>query len=141
MRRGTRQVLQVARFWADQLGVESEWVFPAARADNSEPVYSHQSLWHALRKAEKRAGLTKLAGRGAHGLRRMLAGDVWEETGDAKLAMDAIGDTDLRQMQNYLKDRPEKLKAAFDALDGGEPTPLIPNARKAPYRPRRQKAS
>jgi len=40
-----------------------------------------------------------------------VAGDVLEATRDAKLALDFIGDSDLRQAQRYLKVRNERLVA------------------------------
>ncbi len=95
------------------------WVFPAPRTRKSgDAVYSAQALWWALTEAEKRAGIEHKANRGAHGLRRMLAGDVLAVTGNLKTAGDAIGDKDLRILQeHYLSDRPEEVRAAFDALD------------------------
>jgi integrase len=141
LRKQTKQMLEIAQHWHEEMGITSEWVIPASRLDNKQPVYSQQSLWKALKKAENAAGVKRLDGRGAHGFRRMLAGNVWEEMGDAKLAMEAIGDKDLRQMQRYLKNRPERLAEAFKRLDAKEPTPLLQNTRKEPYRNRRRKIS
>lgn len=141
LRKETKQVLAVAKHWHEQLGLTCDWVIPASRLDNSRPVYSHQSLWKALKNAEKRAGVKRLDKRGAHGFRRMLAGDVLAVTKDAKLAMEAIGDKDLRQMERYLKHRPERLTDAFKKLDAAAPTPLLKNTRKEPYRNRRRKIS
>jgi hypothetical protein len=81
-------------------------------------VYSAQALWYALTQAERRAGIAHKRGRGAHGLRRMLAGDVLALTKNLKTAGDAIGDKDLRILQeHYLSDRPEEVRAAFEQLD------------------------
>jgi integrase len=99
------------------------WVFPAprVRTKSDDPVYSAQALWWELTQAEKRAGITHKRGRGAHGLRRMLAGDVLALTKNLKTAGDAIGDKDLRILQeHYLSDRPEEVRAAFEALDSAK---------------------
>jgi integrase len=106
-----------------RLGIESPWAFPAPRVrhKSDDPVYSHQALWWELTQAEKRAGITHKRGRGAHGLRRMLAGDVLALTKNLKTAGDAIGDKDLRILQeHYLSDRPEEVRAAFEALDSAK---------------------
>jgi integrase len=100
--------------------IDSPWVFPAPRVRkrSDDPVYSAQALWYALTQAERRAGIAHKRGRGAHGLRRMLAGDVLALTKNLKTAGDAIGDKDLRILQeHYLSDRPEEVRAAFEALD------------------------
>jgi hypothetical protein len=46
-----------------------------------------------------------------------VAGDVLEATGDFKLALDFIGDTDLRQAPRYLKRRSERLDVAAAVVD------------------------
>jgi integrase len=105
-----------------RLGIFSEWIFPAPRERkrSTDPVYSAQALWWELTQAERRAGIAHKRGRGAHGLRRMLAGDVLAITSNLKTAGDAIGDKDLRILQNhYFSDRPEDVRAAFEALDNG----------------------
>jgi integrase len=116
LREATAQVLQTLAL-KNVAGLE--WVFPAPRQRKSgDPVYSAQALWWALTEAEKRAGIDHLPNRGAHGLRRMLAGDVMALTGNLKTAGDAIGDKDLRILQeHYLNDRPEEVRAAFERLD------------------------
>jgi hypothetical protein len=45
---------------------------------------------------------------------------VLAQTGDPKLAMDFIGDTDLRVMQRYLKRRDDRLIALAAQLDTPE---------------------
>jgi integrase len=113
-------VLEYMRVQHNRLGIDSPWVFPAprVRTKSDDPVYSAQALWWELTQAEKRAGITHKRGRGAHGLRRMLAGDVLALTKNLKTAGDAIGDKDLRILQeHYLSDRPEEVRAAFEALD------------------------
>lgn len=108
----TRHALSVAKAWS-----HNEWVLPAASKKNGTPTYSPQSLWLALQSAEKRAGVKHLKGRGAHGLRRLLAGNVAERTGDAVLAMRSIGDTDVRMANRYLKPREDRIAAVFAEMD------------------------
>jgi integrase len=118
LRQQTWQILEEIRV----RGIESPWVFPAPRERKSgDPVYSAQALWWALTEAEKRAGIPHLPNRGAHGLRRMLAGDIMALTGNLKTAGDAIGDKDLRVLQeHYLSDRDDQVREAFALLDGPE---------------------
>lgn len=47
----------------------------------------------------------------------MVAGPVLEETGDPVLAMQFIGDSDLRMVTKYLKRREDRLRAAAELLD------------------------
>lgn len=99
-------------------GLHRPWVLPPGNERNRRGTYTIQSLWVALKAAETRAGIGHATGRGGHGLRRMLAGDVTELTGDAVLGLHAIGDTDIRQAQRYIKRRDDRLQWVFDALDG-----------------------
>lgn len=97
------------------------WVFPSGSRKSTRPVYSGQSLWGALRRAEQAAGIEHRDRRAAHGLRRMLFNDVLAETGDIGAAMSAINDTDLRVASRYLKGRDDRVRAAFAALDAKRP--------------------
>jgi integrase len=92
------------------------WVLPGFGRGGDSP-YTIQALWGALTRAEERVGIPHRPRRGAHGLRRLLAGEVNERTGNAKLAMDAIGDRDIRQAERYLRPRNDRLRAAFEAMD------------------------
>jgi integrase len=115
-------LLRKVQWQHSRQAIYSDWVFPAPRVRkrSDDPVYSAQALWYALTQAERRAGIAHKRGRGAHGLRRMLAGDVLALTKNLKTAGDAIGDKDLRILQeHYLSDRPEEVRAAFEALDNG----------------------
>jgi integrase len=114
MRQLTKEALIVAAMHRRE---DSPWILPAGSKKNKGETYSPQSLWSALQAAEKRAGIPKLKGRGAHGLRRMLAGNVATLTGDAVLAMKSIGDTDVRMANRYLKNRPDEMTAVFERLD------------------------
>jgi integrase len=96
------------------------WVFPAASRKSGREVYSAQSLWSALRRAERAAGITHQGRRGAHGLRRMLFNDVLAATGDIGAAMAAIHDTDLRVASRYLQGRDDRVREAFAVLDGAK---------------------
>jgi integrase len=117
MREATRAVLEVALLRRSEAGYEGPYVFFPARLGNKQGFYTEQSLWYALKAAEIDAKIPHLPGRGAHGLRRLLAGEVNELTGSMKTAMDAIGDRTIRMAERYLKVRNDRLVAAFKALD------------------------
>lgn len=95
----------------------SGWVLPAGSKFSKQPAYTIQSLWYVLKAAERRAGVERAAKRGGHGLRRLLAGNVAELTGDPKLAMDSIGDTDMRQLARYVQLRGDRLRKVFAQMD------------------------
>lgn len=114
MRALTERALSVA---LKRTGPVACWVLPSGSKKNKTPTYSPQSLWSALLKAEKRAGIPHMKGRGAHGLRRLLAGNVAALTGDAVLAMRSIGDTDVRMANRYLKNRPDRISEVFAQMD------------------------
>lgn len=124
LRRGTVRALRVARDRAKADGYRGGWVLYVGSRKTKRETYSPQSLWRALREAEKRAGIPHRERRAAHGLRRLLAGEVNALTGNPVLAMRSIGDTDVRQASRYLKDREQEQRAAFRALDrrGSEPS-------------------
>lgn len=92
------------------------WVLPGQN-NGSEP-YTYQAMWRALRAAEERAGVEHRPYRAMHGFRKMVAGNVADRTGDARLGMEWIGDKDMKQMRNYLKRRTDRLKRAADAASG-----------------------
>ena len=117
MRPATAETLLAIRAHHHRLGYDTPWVFPAPRKGE---VYSAQALWFVLTQAEERAGVTHKRGRGAHGFRRMLAGDVLAATGNLKLAADAIGDRSVRVLEeHYIHGRQDEVRRAFDKLDGG----------------------
>jgi len=117
LRDGTLAVLELATAHRRREAYTGPWVFWAASAKSEQPTYSQQSLWRALLEAEKRAGIAHERRRGAHGLRRLLAGDVNALTGDPMLALHAIGDTDIRQARRYLKERHDRVRDVFEELD------------------------
>ncbi len=117
IRDATREALRVAREWRAKNEYEGPWIIPAGSSKNANEVYTIQSLWSALKGAERRSGVEVKKGRGGHGLRRKVVGDVNAETGDPALALLTIGDTDLRQANTYLKKRDVRVKDAFERLD------------------------
>lgn len=126
LRLGAQMAIEVALEWRERLGYAGPWLLPPgfapkARRPRKRPIgddpYSTQSLWAALQTAEERAGVPKRPRRAGHGGRRMLAGDVWESTGDALLALRAIGDSDPRMLERYVQQRDEPMRSAFQALD------------------------
>ena len=89
----TRSILDVCRGWRAAARYDGPFVFFPGSAKSRRGNYSIQSLTAALHGAEARAGVPHLAGRAGHGFRRMLVGDLADETGDITLALSAIGDT------------------------------------------------
>jgi len=116
----TIAALQTARHWREHDGYAGQWVFYAARLarlGRDEP-WSYQGLWYAVTRAEVRAGVPHLDLRGAHGLRRMVAGNVAEEFGDPMLAMQFIGDRDPRLIRRYVKRRDDRMQEVADRMGG-----------------------
>ena len=126
----TLEALRIALYWRAERGYDGPWLIPSAKQGRKGEPYTEQSLWTALQKAEVKAGVPKIKGRSAHGLRRMLAGDVAEATGNAVLAMRSIGDTDVRMANRYLKNRDDEMRGAFGLLD----SPSEENAKASPKR-------
>lgn len=83
---------------AERLG-EADWILFAER-DRAKPM-SYQSLHYHITQAEIRAKVEPKPYRKAHGLRRMVLGNVLEVTGDRALALEVIGDRDLSQLASY----------------------------------------
>jgi integrase len=117
LRLASQVAIEIALEWRDRMGYDGPWLFPAGSTLNKGDAYDQQSLWWSLKEAEKRAGVEHQRGRSAHGLRRMLAGDVAAETGDFLMGLRAIGDTDPRRAAEYLKRRDDRTRDAFAALD------------------------
>lgn len=112
IRAGTRRALDMAM----REDYDGPWVLPSGSRKNKGECYTIGALYLALRGAEERAGIKHLPQRGAHGLRRLLAGDINEATGDPALAMMAIGD-DVRQAGRYIQKRDDRMAEAFAQLD------------------------
>jgi hypothetical protein len=83
-----------------------------ALSEDPRAVYHPTALLRARRTAESRAGVIHRPYRGVHGFRRAVAGDVARSTGNLKLAMEYIGDTDVRRAREYIQVRPDHLKEA-----------------------------
>lgn len=109
--------LEIAWHWRAVAESDAPWVLPPGSAKSGSPVYSAQSLWAALRHAETRAGVPHAPFRGAHGLRRLLAGEVAEATGDPLLALHSIGDSDPRMLERYVQVREDRVQGAFAAVE------------------------
>lgn len=110
----SQRVLVGLRAWTDGEG----WLFPPGNSQGRGEVYTVRGVWVALTAAEQRAGVPHRDRRALHGLRRMLFNDVQDATGDLAAAMEAIGDRDLKVASRYRQDRQDRVRAAFDALDG-----------------------
>lgn len=90
-----------------------DWLFytPATKAElKGDGTYSVQAAWSALQRAEKEAGVTHRVRRAFHGGRRMAAGNALDLTNNPVLAMQWIGDTDLKQARKYLKEREDPMR-------------------------------
>ena len=127
---GLWSALLTAEWWRGQDGYGGLWVLYSGHShkrvlgDDPRAVYEKSSLWLALTKAERAAGIQHEQGRAMHGFRRGVGGDILEATGDFKLALDFIGDIDLRQARRYLKPRTDRLERAAAVLDArAEPKP------------------
>lgn len=114
LRSATRAALLERRAMVGGEGATG-WVLPSDR--DPETPYTIQSFWAALKRAEKAAGVAYRPGRAGHGFRRLLAGDVNQLTGNAKMAMDAIGDRDMDQLPRYVLKRDAELRKVFAELD------------------------
>ncbi len=92
-----------------------------ALGEDARAVYHPTALLRALRLAETRAHVVHQPYRGMHGFRRAVAGDVARSTGNLKLAMEYIGDTDIRRAREYIQVRPDHLKEAASVMDRHHP--------------------
>lgn len=101
------------RLVADALS-RSPWVLPG-HGDPSKP-YGYQALWKSLCAIEKEAGVEHKERRALHGLRKMVAGNVLDATGDDRLAMEWIGDKDQKQARAYLKKRRQRMERAAESI-------------------------
>jgi integrase len=114
----TRGILEVAKAWREKLGYRGPYViFPGqakGRTHQSEsPHYTLGSLISVLHTAERRAGVPTVRYRATHGFRRGLVGDLIDDTGDATLAIQAIGDLDMRMLEKYRVRRKDKVATAI----------------------------
>jgi len=122
--------LLTAWYWRQRDRYTGPWVLYSGyyrkRALGADPkaIYHPTSLERALRNAETTAKVTHEENRGMHGFRRGIAGDIYEATGDYKLALEWIDDHDLRMATKYLKRRnPRLIRAAGVSDDRGQARP------------------
>lgn len=135
LRQLTVRALRYARDHATADDYRGGWVLYPGSSKSRRKVYSAQSLWSAIYRAEKRAGVASLPGRGAHGLRRLLAGDIADATGNPVLAMQSIGDTDVRMASRYLKRRDGAIRQAFRAQDRKVAPPMASRSPESERQP------
>lgn len=126
LRWGAIAALETARGWAEHDGYPGPYVFYGR---GGKGHYTAQALIAALHRAERAAGVPSIAYRGAHGLRRMVATEIWQATGDPLLALRFIHDKDVRRVREYLKSGLRELEGVARLLDGTE-------TRTKPERPR-----
>lgn len=117
LRKATVRALRIARDHARRMEVESPYVLYSPKRGREQQCYTPQSLWAALRSAERRAGIEHQRQRAGHGFRRRVVGDLAEATGDTLLALRSVGDRDIRMAEHYRKDRDEQIAGAFKSLD------------------------
>jgi len=115
--------LLTAWHWRQRDKYAGPWVLYSSHARKQQlgadpkAVYHPTSLERALAIAEGKAGVEHQPYRGMHAFRRGRAGDLYEATGDFRLALQYIDDHDLRMAQKYLKRRPSLLRRATDVID------------------------
>lgn len=134
----TVSALRTAREWRERSGYEGPWVLYAGggnkslgavllgaergyrkdRTQEEDTPYTYQAMHRALMAAERRAKVAHKPHRALHGLRKMVAGNVADRTGDDRMAMEWIGDRDMGQARTYLKRRNERLDRAAEAASG-----------------------
>lgn len=130
IRDGALAAILTALWWREKDGYDGPWLFyprpkgldgrraRAGRAwEEGHRPYHATSFYLALGAAEKAAGVPHLDLRGAHGLRKMVAGEVLRATGNPKAAMDFIGDYDLSLVTTYLKVREDQKAGVAELLD------------------------
>ncbi len=119
----------------------ADWVLFAER-DKSQPM-SYQSIHYHLTQAETRAKVDPKPYRKAHGFRRMVVGNVIDETGDRMLGLEVVGDKDPKVLQSYdrrLQARVEEGLAAISASDRKPKTATQKPSRNRPDVPETQTA-
>jgi integrase len=113
-----RRILKVAQDWRERLGYRGSYVLFTGQVEgrkhqSKKEFYSIQTLTNHIHKAEKRAGISPIKWRAGHGFRRGLVGDVADETSDTGLALQAIGDKDIRMANHYRVRRNDKIDIAI----------------------------
>ncbi|HKW09730.1 MAG TPA: hypothetical protein VJO33_05075 [Gemmatimonadaceae bacterium] len=110
--------IEIALEWRERTGYAGDWLIPNVQKNKKgEAIYDQQSLWWALKAAQTRGGVANVRRRGAHGLRKLLAGNVTDISGDFLLGLRAIGDRDPRRAAEYIQRRDDRVGRVFDQLD------------------------
>ncbi len=111
----------LAATWSQRDGYTGPWVFYSNQWRRRDRPYAYASFVAALHGAERRAGVTAIAYRAAHGLRRGSAGNVLDLTGgNIKAAMEWIGDKSLKMAEHYLRDRGARMRGVADLISRGQ---------------------
>lgn len=126
------EALWVAYGWAIAAGYKGRYVFFSARTKvrEADRPYGFQAYTRALHEAERRADVTVIKYRAAHGMRRGIAKDVYELTGSEHKAAEWLGDKSVRVVKDsYLLER-EDSQRALAQLVGGKMQPVATNGEK-----------
>lgn len=93
----------------------ADWILFAER-NRAEPM-SYASMHYHLCEAEERAGIEHRPYRSAHGLRRMVVGEVGERSGDRLLGLEYVGDTDPKMLTSYDRRRQARIERASETME------------------------
>lgn len=97
------------------LRIETPWLL-FATGDKTKS-YTYQAFHHHLLKAEKAVGIVHEKYRAGHGLRRMVVGNIGEETGDRMLGLEYVGDKDPKMLKSYDKREGERMRRAAASME------------------------
>jgi integrase len=109
--------LLTAKYWRERLGYTGPWVFFSGQPARRSGPWSYQAANKALLRAEELAGVTHIKYRAFHGVRRNVAKNVSNQTGNIAIGMEWIGD-DVRQASRYIQPRATEFQAVAD--EGGQ---------------------
>jgi integrase len=115
------EALWVAYGWRIARGYTGPFVFfsPNEKRQSADRPWTYAAAVARLHDAERLAGIAPVKWRGAHGFRRGIAGDVYEQTGSEKAAAEYIGDKSVRIVSDkYLLEREGRLRTIADQLEG-----------------------
>lgn len=128
-----RDALWVAYGWRQTQGYIGRFVFYGVqqRGRDKDQPWTYQAFCKALHDAERRAGMTPIKWRGAHGFRRGIAGDVHAKTGSSKKAAEWIGDKSVKVVErHYLLEREAEQRKTAEMVGGEDATQAKSNATK-----------
>lgn len=144
LRRETVRAIRIARVWRRRIGYAGAWLLAPAqeRSRAKDEPWGYSAANGALRALVKRTpDVAWIDGRGFHGFRKFVAGEVHRVTNSERAAADFIGDRDIRVVRkHYLKRRAEEERGVAQKLDAGT-VRQAPGADVAPIggRPERRK--